>query len=242
MLDYFEFKGERCTDYGIRVTKLPPITLAEERLEHEKITGRSGDLTRKEGDAVFNSMVLPVECYVENIEMLDSMGAWLRGEGKLVLPNREGGYYVGHMVNQIELERIVKAFDDRTFTLNFHVQPYFNLDNSKDITITAASQVITNPGTVESEPRITIHGSGDFGITIGSQLVILKNITDGIIMDTVLQDALSLDEAQLLNGNMAGDFIRIPAGRSVLAWYPFEDDDNPGRVTKIVITPRWRCR
>ena len=58
----------------------------------------------------------------------------------------------------------------------------------------------------------------------------------------VLQDALTLDGSGLLNNQAAGDFPTLPPGTSMVSWYPFEEDDNPGDVTKIVISPRWRCR
>lgn len=246
VLDWFGFKGKRCTDYGVRVEKLPPITLAEERVDFEEVPGRSGDLTimeeRTDERPVFKSMEFAIECFVENIDKLDGMAAWLLGSGPLVLPNRPGGTYTGHVVNRMELERVIKGHEIRRFTVDFHVQPYFQLDDSADIESTAASFVITNPGSAESAPRIAVYGSGDVSIAMAGQNVLLTGLVDGIIMDTVLQDALSLDGAQLLNNSMAGDFLTIPPGESTLSWHAFDGNDNPGTVTRIVVTPRWRCR
>lgn len=246
VLDWFGFKGQRCTEYGVKVEKLPPITLAEERVDFEEVTGRSGDLTITEENTderrVFNSMVLSIECFVENIDRLEDMAAWLLGSGALVLPNRPGGYYSAHVVNEMELDRVIKGRENRRFTVSFHVQPYFWLEGSADIESVAASFVITNPGSVESAPRIAIYGSGDVSIALAGQNVLLTDLEDGIIMDTALQDALSLDGAQLLNNQMSGDFLTIPPGESTMAWYAFDENDNPGTVSRIVVTPRWRCR
>ena len=44
---------------------------------------------------------------------------------------------------------------------------------------------ITNPGSIYSEPIIKIFGSGDINVTINSEIIKLKEVTDHIILDTV---------------------------------------------------------
>lgn len=242
VLDWFGFKGKRCTDFGIYVEEFPPITIAEERVKFEPVLGKSGQLTMLEGEAVFEDMEQPIVCRIDSIDRLNEISAWFFGAGPLVIPNRSGGYYYGRVVNRLELERIIRSRDNRRFTIHFRVEPYFYLDACADIESTAASFVLRNPGSAESAPRIAVYGSGDVSIAIAGQNVLLTGLEGGIIMDTVLQDALSLDGAQLLNNNIAGDFLTIPPGESTLSWHAFDGNDNPGTVTRIVVTPRWRCR
>lgn len=246
VLDWFAFNGRRCADFGIHVEELPPILIAEERVKFEEVPGRSGDLAIMELNAaerpVYKAIEPTIECIVDDVDQLDSMAAWLQGAGVLVLPNRPGGYYTGRVIGEMSLERIIKARENRRFSVDFHLDPYFYLNDAGEIEITNASHVLQNPGTAESAPRITVYGSGDVGLAIAGQSILLTGLTDGIILDTVLQDALSLDGAQLMNNHMAGDFPTLPPGSSTVAWSAFDGNDNAGTVTRIVIAPRWRCR
>ncbi len=244
VLNWFSFKGKKSTDFGVRVELLPPITLAEERVKFKSAVGRSGSIEQTEGDAVFEDMVLTIECYIESLDNLNGIAAWLFGYGDLILPNRPGGHYVGRVIGKIEMERVIKAREVRRFFVDFRVEPYFYLDDSAIIESTETSFAITNPGSVASAPRITIYGHGDIQLAIAGQSIYLQRLEDGIILDTHLMDALTLDGAQLANGHVSGDMPTIPPGVSTVAWLPleFEDDNNPGTVTRIVIEPRWRCR
>lgn len=244
VLNWFSFKGKKSTDLGVRVELLPPITLAEERVKFETVAARSGSIVQLEGDAVFEDMVLTVECYIENLDNLNAIAAWLFGKGELILPNRPGGHYVGRVIGKIEMERVIKAQEARRFFVDFRVEPYFYLDDSPIIESTEASFAITNPGSVASAPRITVYGHGDIQLAIAGQSVWLFGLEDGVILDTYLMDTLSLDGAQLMNEHVNGNLPTLPPGVSTIAWLPLvvEDNNNPGTITRIVIEPRWRCR
>ena len=238
--DWFTWKGEKSTVYGIRVLQQPPIVLPMERVKYETVTGRAGSLAMVEGSYIYDDVQLPFECIMDNLEQLKAAAAWLQGSGRLEYPGRPGGWYNARIAQQISMEKILAAREHRQFTLTFRADPFFYLSSAQDLTTTAASFGIDNPGTVPSEPRITIYGSGSVGLTLGGQLVTLHGLDGGIILDTELQDALSLDGAELLNDKMTGDFMTIPTGHSTLEW--FEDETSTGgSVTRIDIMPRWRC-
>ena len=242
VLDWFSFKGSRSTAYGVYVEQLPPVTLAAERVKIETITGRSGSLAMLEGDGVYEDVELQIDCFVRNLAQLNGMAAWLQGSGNLVLPNRSGGHYVGRVINKLELERIIRAREARRFSVQFRLEPYFYLDEVESIESTETSFFLTNPGNAASAPRICVYGSGDVALAIAGQSIILTGLTDGILLDSALLDALSLDEAQLMNSSMSGDFPMLPPGECAVSWSAFDGNDNPGTVSRIVIEPRWRCR
>ena len=52
MMDWFEWNGVRCTQYGIHVLEQPPVTIPSERVAFTDVPGRSGSLTQLEGDDV----------------------------------------------------------------------------------------------------------------------------------------------------------------------------------------------
>ena len=66
MNDWFSWSGTRCTDYGIHVLTQPDIVRPAERISTEKVFGKSGTLTKLEGDAVYDEFIAPVECIVRD--------------------------------------------------------------------------------------------------------------------------------------------------------------------------------
>ena len=88
----------------------------------------------------------------------------------------------------------------------------------------------TNPGSVYSEPLITLTGSGDITLMVGTTIVELTGITSGIVLDCALKEAY-LGTA-LMNDHMSGDFPVLKPGLNGIS--------RSGNVTSVVISPRWR--
>ena len=239
-LDWFEWKGEDCREYGLRAIELPPITFAEERVNFVTVPGRSGSLAMLEGDAVYEDITLNLTVLADASADLDAVAEWLRGSGTLALPNRPGGWYEARVVDQLELSRVIPARDARTFPVSFRAKPFFYLEGAASIEITESGARIRNPGNLSSAPRVTVYGSGSVLLTIGGQLVALSGLDGGIVLDSELLDALSLDGAELLNGQMSGEFFEIAPGVSTVSWTA--DDGATGTITRVVIEPRWRSR
>lgn len=230
MADWFDFKGVRSTTHGVYVSKYPPVTRAEERVEFEDVPGRSGSLTRTEGDAVYNDIVLSIECRVNDLSKLDAIAAWLRGSGVLVLGNVPDRYYIARNVNQLELTKILRQY--RSFPAVFRCAPYRYVYPAPDtITKTISGQTITNPGTVDAEPLIVVTGSGDVTLTIGTKTVQIAGLSSAITIDVAA--GLAYNGAVNLTGSLTGDWpMTIPPGTSTVSW--------TGTVTKVEIAPAWR--
>ena len=124
MANWFSFAGITSTTKGVYVQDFPPATLPEERAEFVDIPGRSGSLTVLEGAAVYDDIILTINCYVRDMTQLDAISAWLRGSGALVLGNMPDRYYVARCVNQIEVAKLLRASGHRTFAAVFRCQPY----------------------------------------------------------------------------------------------------------------------
>ena len=99
-----------------------------------------------------------------------------------------------------------------------------------EITVTTSGTFINNPGSVYSEPIITVYGSGEITLMVGMTIVELDGITDSITLDTPLMEAYN--GAISMNGNMSGDFPSLAPGANAVSW--------TGNVTKVVIQPNWR--
>lgn len=247
MNDWFTWNGTDCRTYGIRAVELPPISFAKERVTWKDVAGRSGSLALLEGENVYEDLTMSCTCRVEDETQLDKIGAWLSGSGKVCFASRPEGYYKGRISAAIEWDRITQGHKHREFTVTWRCVPFCYLNDSTQIVVSAADMAdagytIKNPGTMPSQPKMKIVGSGDFTVSLGGQMVLLTNVANGIVLDSELMDALNVAETQLLNDQMSGDFFEIPIGPSVLSWEAYDENDNAGSVTSITIEPRWRSR
>ncbi len=229
MRDWFEWNGVRCTDYGIRVTELPPITLPSERVSFVDVPGRSGSLTKTEGDDVYEDLLLTATCIVQNTERLEEIAAYLKGSGKVSFANREEGFYEARIVNQIPFDVILRGNPHRRFAVNFRCKPFFYLDDSPTYSLTR-STFLTNPGAVHSEPVITVYGSGDITLMVGMSIIELSEVTGSITLDTPLMEAYS--NGITANRQMSGDFPTLSTGSTAISW--------TGNVSRVTVQPNWR--
>ena len=234
MNDWFLWNGARCTDYGIHVLNQPDIVRPAERISTEKVFGRSGALTKLEGDAVFDEFVAPVECIVRDTSRLREISSWLHGEGKVAFANRPGGFFYARVANQIEYAKILRGNSHRNFTINFRCQPHFYHDESPTETLRESGAFITNPGTAASEPVITITGSGDITLMIGQYIVELEGVDGSIVLDTPRVEAYKMDGPLPVSRNsiMTGGFPVLVPGANAVSW--------TGEVASVTIQPHWR--
>jgi phage-related protein len=101
--DWFEWNGTRCTEYGIHVTELPPITIPAERVSYTNIPGRAGSLTTIEADDVYDDMILVAQCVIADPAQIPAIAGWLKGAGTVTFANRQGGHYEARIVNHTNL-------------------------------------------------------------------------------------------------------------------------------------------
>lgn len=104
-------------------------------------------------------------------------------------------------------------------------------------------------GTYFALPRLAIYGRGAFHVTISggghsSSMFFAGVPSPGIVVDSEKMDALTMDGAGLLNRcilSNSDDFFRIYPGANVISWgVGSGDEEESGRITKIIITPGWR--
>lgn len=230
MTDWFEFNGVRCTEYGIHVSEHPAITLPSERVTFTDVPGRNGSLTTLEGEQVYSDMTLTATCFISDVSRLDEIAAWLKGSGTVTFANRQGGFYYGRVINQIAFDKVLRGKTNRTFAVNFRVKPFFYLEGSGTTTLTQSTQFLTNPGCVYAEPVITVYGTGDITLMVGTEIVELTGISGSITLDTPAMEAYSSSAS--LNSHMSGEFPVLDVGSTAISW--------SGNVTQVVVQPNWR--
>ena len=230
MTDYFIWNGVDCRTKGIHVSELPPIPIPLERSKQTNVPGRPGSLTQLEGDDVYDDMILTATCFIADPAQIPAIAAWLKGKGTVTFANRTGGHYNARIANQIPFEKVLRGNPHCSFAVNFRCYPFWYQENVSDVTITTSGDTITNPGSVYSEPLITVYGSGNITLMIGTTIVELTNVSGSIVLDCALKEAYK--GTTLMNDHMSGDFPVLKPGLNAVSW--------SGNVTRIVIKPNWR--
>ena len=230
MTDYFIWNGVDCRTKGIHVSELPPITIPLERSKQTNVPGRPGSLTQLEGDDVYDDMILTATCFIADSAQIPVIAAWLKGKGTVTFANRTGGHYNARIANQIPFEKVLRGNPHCSFAVNFRCYPFWYQENVSDVTISTSGDTITNPGSVYSEPLITVYGSGNITLMVGTTIVELTNVSSNIVLDCALKEAYK--GTVLMNDHMSGDFPVLKPGLNAVSW--------SGNVTSIVIKPNWR--
>ena len=230
MQDYFIWNGVDCRQYGIHVSELPPVTIPAERSTQTNVPGKPGSLTQVEAEDVYDDLILTATCFISDPSRIPAIAAWLKGKGTVTFANRTGGYYEARIVNQIPFDKVLRGNPHCSFVVNFRCFPFWYQADVADITITSSGTMITNPGSVYAEPILTVYGSGDITLMVGTTIVELENISGSIVVDCVLKEAYQGNT--LMNDHMTGDFPVLKPGANAVSWM--------GNVTRVVIRPNWR--
>ena len=232
MKDYIIWKGINSRTVGITVTELPEIILPEERVTFTDVPGLSGSLAQTEGVDVYKDITLSVKCYCPDSTpaAVAAIAAYFRGAGKLELPNRPDGYYEARVVNQIAFAKILRGNAPRTFSVSFRCKPFLHLYSGEAEQVITSGSFLLNPTGIQAKPLISITGIGDITLLVGTQIIELEGIENGIILDSELQEAYRNDV--LKNGCMTGEFPVLGEGNTAISW-------TGGTVTQVSVIPRW---
>ena len=230
MQDFFIWNDTDCHQYGIHVTEQPPVTIPAERSTQTNVPGRPGSLTQLEGDDVYDDLLLTATCFISDPAQIPAIAAWLKGSGTVTFANRTGGYYKARIANQIPFEKVLRGNPHCAFSVNFRCFPFWYQEDAASITVNTSGTIVTNPGSVYAEPILTVYGSGDITLMVGTTIVELEDISGSILLDCALKEAY-LGNA-LMNDHMTGEFPVLKPGANAVSW--------SGTVTKVEIKPNWR--
>ena len=168
---YFIFNGRDCREMGVRLTSPLELVRPEERVEHVEIPGRAGDLTRLEGDDVYNSYIHTAEISVQGSINVRNAFNWLKGSGYLTTSSEPDRRQMARVIGAITLDKVSKNLDIWRGQCQFYCQPLKELLWEPTETLTAAGTVINN-GDVASRPMIRATATG-------GMLSVVQSWTDG---------------------------------------------------------------
>ncbi|NFD31041.1 phage tail protein [Clostridium botulinum] len=220
----FIWKGIHSNEKGLKIISLPNITTPEKREEKIIIPGRDGYLTQSDGG--YEGEVKPVEFDIKH-DNFDEIKTWLNGSGEVIFSNEPDRYYKARIINKLDLARVLEKF--HSGIIQFDCQPFGYLQ--KEVMQIITPTTIYNQTNKDSEPYIKVYGSGTITLNINDEVIKLKNINNYIELDSEIMECYKNNEA--LNNHMYGEFPIFQVGENKISW--------TGNVSKIEITPRWRC-
>ena len=249
MNDWFEWGGVRCTDYGIHVSEQPPITIPKERTTQVTVPGRPGTVTVTEGADVYENKTLTAKCWLADPTVIPEVAAWLKGRNTLTFANRQGGHYYARLSNQVLFKRILRGNPHVSFDIEFLCSPFWYPDNVQETDIPASNNVVSHimsgVGSVYSQPKITVHGSGSINLMVNGATVYLDDISDPITIDCDSGIAYTFDAND--QKVFAGEHVSLEDGE----WPRLQPNGYANRIsgtasgngstlTKVIIQPNWR--
>jgi phage-related protein len=90
---------------------------------------------------------------------------------------------------------------------------------------------LNNFGSYESKPLVKIYGTGNISVSISDKSFTINNVSSYVSVDSEIKECYK--DSTNKGKDMVGDWPVLPIGPSVISW--------TGTVSKIEITPRWRC-
>lgn len=230
----FNFAGKNSyTDFGIVISKRPTLPSPKRRVTYINIPGKNS--SARYDEKTYDDITILVECGlrkdVDLIERLDEIKGWLfnAGERDLVFSFQEDKKFIAQVVNNIDFTLIYKYIS--SFPIVFNCRPFKYSNKNQILTLTETVSTINNIGTLESEPIITVTGTGDITFNINDQPILLYDISPKIIINSEIKDCYD-DEMNNLNPKMAGEFPVFKSGENIISWL--------GNVEKIEVLPNWR--
>lgn len=212
-------------DFQLCLVERPDIPTAKRKVKKIEIPGRHGPLTKKEE---FEDVSFKVKFNLledENIKpLLRRIKAWLINAK--ILSFTDDNVY--RKIKQVEIGDINNEIEEYgLFEVTFTADP-FEYAICQPLEIIKPGMIL-NYGTFEALPKLTIYGSGTSTLTINGISFQLKNIKDGMIVDSELKETYA--GTMSMNNQMVGKFPVFAVGENTISW--------TGTITKIVIEPRW---
>lgn len=237
MEPYFIFRGIDSRDIGVVVEDMFDVHRPKRNAQTIQVPGRDGRLTQDDGTYDTYTISGKVNCFGAP---LSDVYAWLSGSGDLILGDEPTRSIRASATAQIKNTRfrcdgcydsLQVSFDCQPF--RYHVE---QTEGANDIPLTSSPATVSNPGTYKSAPRLTIEGTGDAVLTIGTQILEVTDLAGGVIVDSESCECFDLTETALRNDRVTLMDDRFPVlqpGANIISW-------TGDGVTKVTVAPRWR--
>ena len=164
---YFIWNGTDCRTKHIITASAAPMIRGEERVQHDTIPGRAGDITLIEGEKVYNSYIQTVQISAENSNAAQEAKRWLSGAGYVTFSSDPTKKQKARIIGAVTLDKVSRNLDRWRGEVQFYCQPEKEDLFDVPVTLSAAGSIV-NTGDVESRPKIKVTCSAGATVTIVS--------------------------------------------------------------------------
>ena len=242
-MNYFEYKGIRSSDMGIRIESKNVFSGPEYEMDFLSIPGRDGDLIADGGRfpnvQVTYSIFIPAKTTTELANKITAVKNWLYSglNSYHTLSDTYDtaffryGVFAGRLDIEDELSRIGLC------TISFSCKPFrYDEAGTVSTTLSASGDVLLNPYPFTSKPILRIEGSGKGTLTIqseGSNAIWNFTSIDGYV-EADSEQMNFYKDAEPKNDTVSGDgFPLLYPGENTVSF--------SGGITAVTVTPRWCC-
>ena len=214
---------------GFALVGRPSIPSADKKYETIEVEGRDGALTKFIGyqDLKF-SLKFNILFQSDIKQKLREIKGLLSVAKTLAFDDSPNFFYKIKRCQISDTETIIKQ--SGVFSVEFIADP-FEFESSSVLEYENPSNLlIRNNTTYFSQPVLKIFGQGNIKLYVNDELVEVKNINEGIVIDSEMQEAYYNNDN--INHQMLGDFPIFGIGENKIR--------TEGNIDKIEILPNWR--
>ena len=221
--------NQNTKNLGFALVGRPSIPSADKKYETIEVEGRDGALTKFIGyqDLKF-SLKFNILFQSDIKQKLREIKGLLSVAKTLAFDDSPNFFYKIKQAQISDTETIIKS--SGVFTVEFIADP-FEFESSSVLEYENPSNLlIRNNTTYFSQPVLKIFGQGNIKLFGNDELVEIKQINEGIVIDSEMQEAYYNDNN--MNHQMLGSFPVFAIGENKIR--------TEGNIDKIEILPNWR--
>lgn len=202
----------------------------------EEISGVDGDIATD--NKRYKGLTRGIPVFLEHVrnvnQSADEISNWLKtdvGWHELTFSDNAGFVYTAMHYEQFDIQKTLLQYSKSI--INFRLKPYkFYQSGLTEIQLTNG-QTLNNIGSRPARPLIKVIGSGDMTLSIGDQIINLKGVDTGIIIDILADTVVNI------NGRIPEwtklytyPLPKMPVGEFTLSWTGAES---------VSMIPRWEA-
>ena len=221
--------NQNTKNLGFALVGRPSIPSSDKKYEAIEVEGRDGALTKFIGyqDLKF-SLKFNILFQSDIKQKLREIKGLLSVAKTLAFDDSPNFFYKIKQAQISDTETIIKS--SGVFTVEFIADP-FEFESSSVLEYENPSNLlIRNNTTYFSQPVLKIFGQGNIKLFVNDELVEIKQINEGIVIDSEMQEAYYNDNN--MNHQMLGSFPVFAIGENKIR--------TEGNIDKIEILPNWR--
>lgn len=223
--------NQNTKNLGFALVGRPDVPSADKKYETIEIEGRDGALTKFIGyqDLKFT---LKFNILFQNDikQKLREIKGLLSQAKTLAFDDSPNFFYKIKRAQISDTETVIKQ--SGVFSVEFYAEPFeFESSSVLEYKNVYSNLLIRNNTTYFSQPVFKIFGQGNIKLFVNDELVEVKNINEGITIDSQMQEAYYNDNN--LNHQMSGSFPTFEIGENVIKL-------EGNNIDKIEILPQWR--